>query len=440
MIRVTYRESPDLSLDAWDLSSHHPEVTTALEPDLQAPFAGHLPGSPGYRRVLVALFAAGIATFVLLYDAQALFPEFVAAFHVSPTQSTLAMSLTTAALAASLLVFGPLSEAVGRTRLIHFSLISSAVIALCCAAAPTWHALLALRLLAGVALAGLPAVATAYLREELHPSTHARAAGLYIGGTALGGMAGRLVTAPIAEAVGWRWALVAAAGVAAACAAVVATTLPASRRFTAAPVHRRTLLPKARAALADPALLSLYAMGSCAVGALVAVFNALDFRLTAAPFHLGVGLVSLVFLVYPLGTISSTLSGRLADTRGRRAITPVGCAIALSGVLLTLSSWLPAVIAGVAALTVGFFVVHGLASSWVVARSHAFGAATGQAAAFYLFSYYVGSSVFGSLAGQAWSAARWPGVTALAAALICGAGGLSLLLRRIPPLEARTVA
>ena len=36
------------------------------------------------------------------------------------------MSLTTAALAVSLLVVGPLSEAVGRTRLIHFSLGSSA--------------------------------------------------------------------------------------------------------------------------------------------------------------------------------------------------------------------------------------------------------------------------------------------------------------------------
>ena len=59
---------------------------------------GHLPGSEGYRRVLVALFAAGMATFVLLYDVQALLPEFVDAFGVSPTQSTLVMSLPTAAL------------------------------------------------------------------------------------------------------------------------------------------------------------------------------------------------------------------------------------------------------------------------------------------------------------------------------------------------------
>src|SRR6266508_548383 len=190
---------------------------------------GHLPGSTGYRRVLVALFAAGMATFVLMYDTQALLPEFVASFHVSPTQSTLTMSLTTAALAVSLLVAGPVSEMAGRTRLIHVSLGSSVVVALACALAPSWHALVALRLLQGVTLAGLPAVATAYLREELHPGTHARAAGVYIGGTAIGGMAGRLVTGPIADVAGWRWGLAAVAGVGLGCAVVVRLLLPASR-------------------------------------------------------------------------------------------------------------------------------------------------------------------------------------------------------------------
>ncbi|HET9423085.1 MAG TPA: MFS transporter, partial [Nocardioides sp.] len=371
---------------------------------------GYPPGSEGYRRVLVALFAAGMATFVLLYDVQALLPELVDAFGVSPTQSTLVMSLPTAALAVSLLVLGPLSEVVGRTRLIHLSLASSAAVAVGCVLAPTWEALLALRLLAGVSLAGLPAVATAYLREELHPSTHARAAGLYIGGTALGGMTARLVTAPIAEVAGWRWAMAAAAGVAILGTVVVARTLPTSQHFSPAPTGRRAFQSMARAALTDRALLALYALGACAVGTLVAAFTALGFRLTASPFNLGVGTVSLVFLVYALGTVSSTVSGRLADGLGRRAILPAGCVIALVGVLLTLPSWLPSIVAGFAALTIGFFVIHGLASGWVAARAHAAGVGTGQAVAFYLFAYYVGSSVFGTLGGHAWSVAGWSGV------------------------------
>ncbi|MCW2737012.1 MFS transporter, partial [Nocardioides sp.] len=197
--------------------------TTGLPrtPTDAAGHAPHRPGSDGYRRIMVAMFAAGMATFVLLYDVQSLLPELVEAFAVSPTHATLALSLTTAALAVTLLVAGPLSEVVGRTRLIHLALWSATAVALACAVAPTWEVLLGLRMLQGVTLAGLPAVATAYLREELHPSAHGRAFGLYIGGTALGGMAGRLVTAPVADLAGWRWGLAAAAGFALVSAGLV---------------------------------------------------------------------------------------------------------------------------------------------------------------------------------------------------------------------------
>lgn len=395
---------------------------------------GHRLGSVEYRRVVVALFAAGVATFASLYSTQALFPELVDSFGVSAAQSTLALSLTTAGLGVALLVVGPVSDVVGRTRLVHLSLTATAVVAAACALAPTWEVLLALRLAEGVTLAGLPAVATAYLREELHPSTHARAAGLYVGGTAVGGMAGRLVTGGIAEAIGWRWALAAAAALAVACAVLVRMLLPPSQHFVARPAGHRAFLEMAGRALSDRGLLALYGIASCAVGAFVALFNALGFRLADAPFHLGVGGASLVFLVYLVGAVGSTTAGRLADRFGRRAVVPIGCLVAVAGVLLTLPEWLPTIIGGTALLTAGFFIVHGVASGWVPARAHAGGVSTGQAASFYLFAFYAGSSVFGSLAGRCWSVAGWPGVVALAAALLCVAGGLSVFLRRTPPL------
>lgn len=410
-------------------------TTTQLPPVRDTGTAPHRPGSHGYRRVMVAMFAAGMATFVLLYDVQALLPELVEAYDVSPARGTLALSLTTAALAVTLLVAGPLSEVVGRTRLIHVALWSSAAVGLACAIAPTWEVLLGLRVLQGVTLAGLPAVATAYLREELHPSAHGRAFGLYIGGTALGGMAGRLVTAPIADVAGWRWGLAAAAGLALVGAGLVACLLPASRHFVSRPAHAGAVVGMARAALRDRALVALYVVGACAVGALVAVLNALGFRLSAAPYGLSVGTISLVYVVYALGTVSSALSGRVADRIGRRATIPAGCAIAVLGVLLTLSSALPLVVLGVAALTVGFFCIHGLASGWVTARAHLAGVSTGQAAAFYLFAYYVGSSVFGNLGSAAWSHAGWPGVVVLASTLLLTTSAMVGVLRRTPALS-----
>jgi YNFM family putative membrane transporter len=405
-----------------------PSAVPAAAPD------GVRSGDPGYRRIAVALFAAGVATFALLYSTQALLPELARSFHVSAAQSTLSLSLATAGLGVALLVAGPASEVLGRTALIRLSLIASAVVALACAAAPGWDWLLMLRLAQGVTLAGLPAAATAYLREELRPDTYARAAGLYIGGTALGGMAGRLLTGAVAGAAGWRWALAAAALLGLTCAGIVALTLPRSRNFRPVPADPRHLARMTRRAVSDPGLLALYAIGASAMGAFVAIFNAMGFRLTAAPFHLSVGTAGLVFLVYPVGTVSSALAGRMAERFSRRAVVPVGCLITAVGVLLTLPGSLPSIVVGMAVLTAGFFVVHGVVSGWVPVRAHAGGVAPAQAASLYLFAYYLGASVFGDLGGRAWTAGGWPAVVALALALFVICGLLALWLRRTPAL------
>lgn len=397
--------------------------------------AGHRPGTSDYRRVVGALFAAGLATFALLYTTQAILPELSSAFGVTTAASTLTVSLTTTGLGVALLVAGPASDVLGRTRLIHLSLAASAVVAAACAVAPSWTALLVLRLLLGVALAGLPAVATAYLREELHPTSHGRAAGMYVGGTALGGMTGRLLTGVVAEEAGWRWALAATALLALTCAVTVRLLLPPSRGFRPAPRGWRPLLTGARRALADPVLLALYAVGACAAGALVAVFNTLSFRLEAAPYGLGLGAASLVFLVYLLGTVSSTVFGRLADSRGRRAVLPVGCLVAVLGVLLTLAAPLPLVVVGTGLLVTGFFAVHGVASGWVPVRAHAGGVPAGQAASFYLVAYYLGSSFFGTVGGHTWSSGGWGGVVAVATALLVVTAALALGLRRTTSLQ-----
>jgi YNFM family putative membrane transporter len=399
------------------------------------PHEGYRVGEAGHRRITVALFAAGVATFALIYSTQALLPQFARSFSVTAAQSTLSLSLTTAGLGVALLVAGPVSEVVGRTRLIHLSLAASAVVAVACAVAPTWETLLGLRLLQGVTLAGLPAVATAYLREELHPGTHARAAGVYIGGTAMGGMTGRLVTGPIADVADWRWALGAIAVVSLVCALVVRLLLPASRNFVAAPAGIDHLAAMTRRALGDRALLALYVIGACSVGAFVAVYNAVGFRLTSAPFDLGLGAAGLVFLVYPVGTLGSILSGRLADRFSRRTVVPVGCLVTAAGVLLTLPDFLPLLVFGLAVMTAGFFAVHGVASGWVPTRAHAGGAASGQAASIYLFAYYLGASVFGSVTGAAWSAGAWPAVVLLSSALLLVTALLALWLRRTPSLD-----
>lgn len=400
------------------------------------PFTGYRTGDPEYRRITLALFFAGVATFATLYSTQALLPELATAFDVAPGEATLSLSVATIGLGLALLVAGPLSEAYGRTRLIHVSLTASALVGIACALAPTWEALLGLRLLQGIALAGLPAVATAYLREELHATVTARAAGLYIGGTALGGMTGRLITAGIGENAGWQWALGAIAMVGLGCALAVRLLLPASRNFEPVPARFGRLAGLMWGALKDPALLALYAIGGCGMGAFVATYNALSFRLVAEPFALGLGAAGLVFLVYPVGTVGSIVAGRLADMFSRRLVVPIATLVLAAGLLLTMPDRLVVVVLGVAVMTGGFFAVHGVASGWVPVRAHAAGIAPGPAASVYLFAYYLGSSVFGSVAGLVWSAGRWPGVMALTLTLTGIVIVLALLLRRTRSLES----
>jgi len=403
-------------------------------------FPGYQPGEQAYRRVAVALFLASMATFAQLYSVQPLLPALADDFDLSATASTLSLSVSTATLGVALLLFGPLSEVLGRTRLIHFSLFASALVGLLTAVAPTWETLLCLRAAEGLTIAGLPAVGMAYLREEVHEGVHAPAAGLYVAGAAMGGMSGRLVAGALGDAGGWRWGMGAVAVIALASAICVRLLLPPSRNFAPVPPHPRALLAMTGRLLRDRAQLALYGIAATFMGAFVAVYNAMSFRLVGAPYYLSTAAAGLVFLVYPVGAVSSTYAGVLASRLGRRSVLPVAGVVTLAGLLITLSKPLALVVVGLAVMTAGFFAAHSVASGWVATLAHVRVGGTGQAASLYLFSYYLGSSVFGSLAGDAWSSGEWPAVVILAGSLVVVGSVLALFLRRPPSVPSNVAA
>jgi MFS transporter, YNFM family, putative membrane transport protein len=156
-----------------------------------------------------------------------------------------------------------------------------------------------------------------------------------------------------------------------ACAAIVFFTLPPSRNFTPAPMRPAQLAEMTRRAVSDPGLLALYAIGACSMGAFVAIFNTIGFRLTTAPFHFSAGTAGLIFLVYPVGSLSAALAGRMAGRFSRRTVVPANCLVSAAGVLVTLPGSPPAIVLGLAMMTAGFFGIHGVASSWVPVRAHA---------------------------------------------------------------------
>jgi YNFM family putative membrane transporter len=389
----------------------------------------HRSGQPGFRRIAVAMFAAGIATFTLLYLTQPLLPLISERFGVSAATSSLTLAVTTAALALALLPAAWLADRWGRTTVMSASLCASAVLALLAALAPSFGVLLALRALQGVAIAGLPAVAMTYLAEEVHPTSLGASIGLYIGGNAIGGMAGRLAAGALADVGGWRLSLAGVGAFSLLCALLFIRLIPASANVPRGPA--RSLGARLLIHLRDDGQRRLDLIAALLMGTFVAVYNALGFRLAAAPYDLGQAAIAAVFLVYPIGSLSSAWAGRLADRVGRRSVLPCGVLLAAAGVAITALQPLALVVLGIALFTAGFFAAHSVASSWVGRRAHR---APAQASALYLLSFYVGSSVAGPLGGAAWSAGRWPEVMALALGLLALALVVSLRLRGTPPL------
>lgn len=137
-------------------------------------------GTREFTLTNLALFAAGFIIFANLYITQPLFPQFSEEFHVSPAVASLSLSASTVALSFSLILFGSLSEAWGRKRLMTFSIFAASFITIVLAFSPSFEILLLLRVIQGIVFAGIPAIAMAYLGEEMDPSSLGIAMGLYI--------------------------------------------------------------------------------------------------------------------------------------------------------------------------------------------------------------------------------------------------------------------
>ena len=384
-------------------------------------------GTPAFIRTNLALFTAGLATFALLYSVQPLLPAFSDQFHVSATTASLSLSLTTAFLAVSMLVAGAFSESWGRKPMMVASLLLSSLLALVSAVLPHWGTFLVVRALMGVALSGLPAVAMAYVGEEMHPRSLNLAMGLYVGGTGLGGMSGRLLVGVITDFWGWRTALLSIGVLGLVCALILWRCLPASRHFVRSPLSLRGLSRTYASHLRDSALPWLFAEAFMLMGGFVTIYNYVGYRLMAAPFFLSQSQIGLIFAVYLLGVFSSAWTGVLAARFGRPTMLPIAFVLMLVGTLLTCAGSLWVIITGIAILTVGFFSTHSIASAWVGARAKV---GRAQATSLYLFAYYLGSSVVGSLGGVFWSHDGWNGVTTMTGVLLLVALGVAWKLRR----------
>jgi MFS transporter, YNFM family, putative membrane transport protein len=340
-------------------------------------------GTPAFFRANIAFFLSAFAIFASLYSVQPLLPIFAAEFDLGAGPASLALSVTTATLAIALLFASWVADRLGRKTLMVWAILLTSALGLLLPFAPNWWSLILIRTVMGLTLSGLPAVAMVYLAEEIEPEALGFSMGLYIGGTAIGGMAGRLLSGVLADWFGWRPALL-VLGIAIAVAAVaVVLLLPTPRNSTRIRIGMRDLARLIRLQFNDAGLPCLFASAFLLMGSFVTLYNYAGFRLALPPFELSHAAIATIFVVYLLGSVSSAWAGGLAQRLGRRKVYWTLVLTMTLGVFLTLIPSTPVIIAGLAVATIGYFAAHGIASAWVARRAQV---GRAQASAIYLFA------------------------------------------------------
>jgi YNFM family putative membrane transporter len=365
------------------------------------------PATFAFWRGTLALCLGSFMVFANLYVTQPLLPMISAHFEVSPLQASASFTITTFTLGISLLLYGPLSDAIGRKGIMLLTMVGITLTTACLAGLSNYHSLLVLRALQGFFLAGLPAIAVAYMSDEFNADALMIGVGVYISGNSLGGIGGRLLGGFLGDRVGLEGTFSFMAVFSLVLTAAFAWLLPASQNFTPKRLRPRPMLGQLAAHLANKDLLLSYCIGGLSFFIFVNQYSYITFVLEASPFNLSAKFIGMLFLTYLSGTYASAISGKLGKRWSQPRCMMAGTVILMVGTGVTLLPSLYAIILGLLINSFGFFLTHATASSWVSINAKG---GKASASSLYLTFYYLGASTGGIYLDQFWQQARWQGV------------------------------
>ncbi len=367
---------------------------------------------------------AGLCNFLNLYTPQSILPTLADAFGVAPGRTGLTVTAPLIAVAVVAPFVGTISDMLGRKRLIVTALSILVIPTLLTAAAQSFAALLLWRFIQGLLLPFIFAVAIGYIGDECPGATGVRAAGNYALGTILGGFGGRFIAGVAAQLAGWRSAFVLIAALTAAGALCIAVVLPRERNFRPLRGGVRGTLTAYAGHLRSARLLATFAVGFGMLFCNVAVFTFVNFYLAAPPYSLTSAELGFVFVVYLVGVATTPVSTALVIRIGRRATVGLAILLSIAGLALTLLHGLAAVIAGLAVMCGGLFVVQTLSLGYIAATVRR---AVSTAVGLYVTMFYIGGALGGIAPGPVWQRYGWPGIVGLLIATLVGMLALAAL-------------
>ncbi|MBU8906779.1 MFS transporter [Desertibacillus haloalkaliphilus] len=357
-----------------------------------------------------ATIALGIASFVIfanVYYAQPLLPVFTDEFALSPAVSSLSVSLVLFSLGVSFFFYSALSDAIGRKKIIVIAMIISSVVTVSIAFVPNFEMLLVLRVLQGVALAGIPTVAMAYIGEEFAARALTLAIGIHISANSIGGMSGRMVSGMVTDWYDWRIAFLVMGVLSLVALVAFMLLLPSSKHFKRKSFDWKSAVTEYKLHLKNRTLRLAYLVGGLHFFIFVGIYNFITYLLSGDPFYVSTTILGFLFITYLAGTFSSTLAGKVSQKLLQSHCIGIGILIMVVSTLLTLVSNLWVIVLGLLGLSFGFFFAHSCSSAWV-SKYAQFGKAS--ASGLYLTSYYFGGSLGSFYLSIFWNIGHWAGV------------------------------
>ncbi|MER6951296.1 MFS transporter [Nonomuraea sp. NPDC000554] len=363
-------------------------------PVRQATLPDALPGHPAARSA-VAPFGRTLAAFTLtavlvsgqLYVVLPLLHDMATGWGASAGGLTWLVTAFGIGYGIGFLVFGPLSDRLGRRRLLMLGLPLAAVTTALVAASPGPEVAFALRVLQGLAVATFPPAGMAYLAERLEPRRRVVAIAAVTGAFLASAVLLQVASQLLVDAIGWRGLfLLSAAGFALAALGLRAVMLPdLPRAATGSLLSAYRSVP---ALLFDRVLLLRYAATIVLMIGFVAVYTGMQiYGVTSSSGELlalragGLPSIVLVPLLMPwLGRISATTRVVSLLSLGALALAVIGFADAAAlGLALLLAVYVAAITGGLPSL-----------NESVSSRA---GQARGTALALFSFALAVGGSV-----------------------------------------------
>lgn len=332
---------------------------------------------------VTALLATG-----QLYGVIPLFGSMEAGWRVGQGALTWMVSVFGFGYMAGFLLFGPLSDRLGRRRVVVWGVAATAATTAAVAAAPNLGAGLALRAVQGLTTGAFPPVAMAYVSERIEPRRRLVTLTAMTTGFLSSAVLGQLAAQGLAATVGWpAFFLLGAAAFAAAAAALHRVMLPDPPAGGRSPLDAYRAMP---ALLRSPGLRPLYLATPTVLGAFVAIFTGLQLAGVTGLLGLRAGALP-VILAVPF--LTPRLARVPAPYRVGAALTLAAAAVALAGLLRPGTAGLAVLIM---ALTAGVAVA---ASGMVDTVGGRAGQARGPAISLFTAVLFLGASLGPQLAG-----------------------------------------